>query len=189
MCREKSSDQLIVTLHVYPIYLSLFEAQIVCNLKCASKRVRISWLWHCMADHAGGRRSMVNPGTKLWRPRFEVTQFWAPKEQFCRPFFVRPKKIILIKRRGIVWNKNCWKLFKVLFDFILMNLFWFGFFRGTHCTMWSGYNLSSQWSNSYLEGVYLHFHVLLLPWLCSVCLINRIMKTDKIDKLGYVISV
>ena len=31
-----------------------------------------------MADHAGGRRSMVNPRTKLWRPPVEVTQFWRP---------------------------------------------------------------------------------------------------------------
>ena len=45
-----------------------------------------------MADHAGGgRHSVVNPGTKLWRPPVETTQFW-------RPFFVRPTKIILIKR-------------------------------------------------------------------------------------------
>ena len=46
-----------------------------------------------MADHAGGRRSLVNPGTKLWRTTVEVTQFW-------RPFFIRLKKIIPIKRRG-----------------------------------------------------------------------------------------
>ena len=39
-----------------------------------------------MADHAGGRRSVVNPGTKLWRP----TQ----------------KKIILIKRWGNSMKQN-----------------------------------------------------------------------------------
>ena len=41
-----------------------------------------------MADHAGGKRSVVNSGTKLWRPPVEVTQFW-------RPFyfvFVKPNK-------------------------------------------------------------------------------------------------
>ena len=46
-----------------------------------------------MTDHAGPRRYECNPGTKLWRPSVEVTQFW-------RPFFVRHKKIKLVKRRG-----------------------------------------------------------------------------------------
>ena len=54
-----------------------------------------------MADHAGGRRSVVKPDTKVWRP-----------------FYGRPKKIILIKMRGIIWNKSCWKWFKLLFGFI-----------------------------------------------------------------------
>ena len=36
---------------------------------------------HCyiyvhMVDHAGGRRSVVNPDTKSWGPPVEVTQFW-----------------------------------------------------------------------------------------------------------------
>ena len=35
-----------------------------------------------MADHTGGQRSVVNPGTKLWRPPVEVTQFWRPKSGF-----------------------------------------------------------------------------------------------------------
>ena len=46
-----------------------------------------------MADLAGSWSSVVNQDTKLWHPSVEVTQFW-------RPFFVLPKKIILIKRRG-----------------------------------------------------------------------------------------
>ena len=39
-----------------------------------------------MADHAGGRRSVVNPGTKLWRPHGEVTQFWRPRSGFGASF-------------------------------------------------------------------------------------------------------
>ena len=31
-----------------------------------------------MAGHAGGQRSLVNPGTKLWCPTVEVTQYWRP---------------------------------------------------------------------------------------------------------------
>ena len=53
-----------------------------------------------MADHAGGRTSVVNLGTKLWRPPVEVTQFWRPRSGFGARFFARPKKVILIKRRG-----------------------------------------------------------------------------------------
>ena len=41
-------------------------------------------------------------------------------------FFVRPQKIIL-RGGGIVWIKSCLKLLKLLFSFILMNLFLFGF--------------------------------------------------------------
>ena len=41
-----------------------------------------------MTDHAGGRRSVsvVNPGTKLWRPPVEVTQFWRPRSGFGARF-------------------------------------------------------------------------------------------------------
>ena len=39
-----------------------------------------------MADHAGRRRSVVNQGTKLWRPPVEVTQFWRPRSGFGARF-------------------------------------------------------------------------------------------------------
>ena len=39
-----------------------------------------------MADHAGDRRSVVNPGTKLWRPPVEITQFWRPRSCFGARF-------------------------------------------------------------------------------------------------------
>ena len=39
-----------------------------------------------MADHACGRRSVVNPDTKLWRPPVEVTQFWSPRSGFGARF-------------------------------------------------------------------------------------------------------
>ena len=39
-----------------------------------------------MADHAGGRRSVVNPGTKLWRSPVEVTQLWRPRSGFGARF-------------------------------------------------------------------------------------------------------
>ena len=45
-----------------------------------------------MTDHAGPRRCKCHPGTNFWHPPIKVTQFWHPS--------VRPKKIILIKRRG-----------------------------------------------------------------------------------------
>ena len=36
-----------------------------------------------IADHAGGgRRSVVNPGTKSWIQPVEVTQFWRPRSGF-----------------------------------------------------------------------------------------------------------
>ena len=41
-----------------------------------------------MAYHAGGWRSVVNPGIKLWRPPAEVTHFWRPRngfgDRFCQ---------------------------------------------------------------------------------------------------------
>ena len=39
-----------------------------------------------MVDHAGGRRSVVNPGTTLWRPPVEVSQFWCPRSGFGARF-------------------------------------------------------------------------------------------------------
>ena len=64
---------------------------------------------HYMADHADvrSRRSVVNPGTTLWRPPVEVTQF-------CRPFYVRLKKIILIKRRENSMNQKLLKMIQVI---------------------------------------------------------------------------
>ena len=38
-----------------------------------------------MADHCG-RSSVVNPGTKLWRPPVAVTQFWRPRSGFGARF-------------------------------------------------------------------------------------------------------
>ena len=64
-----------------------------------------------MADHAGGRCAVVNPGTKLWRSRSNTVL--APKERFWRPFFVRSKKIILIKRRGNSMNQNLLEMIQV----------------------------------------------------------------------------
>ena len=40
-----------------------------------------------MANQAGGRRrSVVNPGTKPWRPPVEITQFWRPRSGFGARF-------------------------------------------------------------------------------------------------------
>ena len=39
-----------------------------------------------LADHAGGRRSVVNPGIKLWRPPVEITQFLHPRSGFGARF-------------------------------------------------------------------------------------------------------
>ena len=38
------------------------------------------------AHHAGYRRSVVNPGTKLQRPPVEVTQFWRQRSGFAARF-------------------------------------------------------------------------------------------------------
>ena len=39
-----------------------------------------------VADQAGGRRSVVSPGTKLWRQPVEVTQCWRPRSGFGARF-------------------------------------------------------------------------------------------------------
>ena len=49
-----------------------------------------------MADHAGGRRSVVNPGTKLWRPLVEVTRFGTRGEILAIPT-IEEKKCIVTK--------------------------------------------------------------------------------------------
>ena len=51
----------------------------------------------------------------------------APEEQFWRPIFVKPKKIILIKRRGNSLKQKLLEMIQVTVGFILMNLFLFGF--------------------------------------------------------------
>ena len=79
-----------------------------------------------MTDHAGPRRCEFHPGTNFWHPPIEVTQSWHPRNVLA-PFFCKAIKIILIKRRGKKYEtKICWKWFKFLFCFILMNLFLFG---------------------------------------------------------------
>ena len=63
------------------------------NHKRFQKEVKRDTPSRYMTDHAGPRRCKCHPGTNFWHPPIEVTQFW-------HPFFVRPKKIILIMRRG-----------------------------------------------------------------------------------------
>ena len=67
------------------------------NISIAHFLLSLSTYVH-MADHAGGRRSLVNPGTKLWRPPVEEPSFGA-RGAVLAPIFVRPKKISLMKRR------------------------------------------------------------------------------------------
>ena len=47
-----------------------------------------------MANHAAGRRSVVNPSTKLWRPPVEVTQFWLQRNGFGAHFLYDEKDFI-----------------------------------------------------------------------------------------------
>ena len=49
-----------------------------------------------MANHAGGRLSVVNLGTKFWRPPVQVTQFLAPEEWFWGRLFVRQKSLFVL---------------------------------------------------------------------------------------------
>ena len=49
---------------------------------------KIFYLRQYMTDHAGPRRYECNPGTKLWRPPVEVTQFWRPRSGFGARFGV-----------------------------------------------------------------------------------------------------
>ena len=56
-----------------------------------------------MADHAGGQRSVVNQGTKLWRPPVEVTQFWCPGTGFGAFFLYDQKDYI---------DREAWEFFE-----------------------------------------------------------------------------
>ena len=60
-----------------------------------------------MADHAGGPRPVVNPGIRRSNPVL------APEERFWRQLFVRPKKIVLIKRRGNSMKQKLLKMIQV----------------------------------------------------------------------------
>ena len=60
-----------------------------------------------LSNHAGGQRSVVNQGAKVWRPSVKVTQFW-------RPFFVRLEKIILIKMRGNRMKEKLLEMIQVI---------------------------------------------------------------------------
>ena len=52
-----------------------------------------------MADHAGGRCSVVNPGIKLWHPPVKVTQFWRPRIGMA-PDFCKIKKDYIGQEEG-----------------------------------------------------------------------------------------
>ena len=79
-----------------------------------------------MADHDGGRRSVVNPGTKLLRPPVEVTQFWRLISAGFGAVlvFVKSKKIISMKPNG---NLNNFQhlLFHTIPPLNQSNLFWY----------------------------------------------------------------
>ena len=85
------------------------------------------WIDRQMADHAGGPRSMVNPGTKLWRPPVEVTQFWRPRRSFGASFrFCKTKQNKFISMKPNI-NSNHFQ--QLLFHTIpppldQYNLFW-----------------------------------------------------------------
>ena len=75
------------------VYRGQMDGQ-VCNLKRTDTvyRRQMNIQVH-MADHAGGRRSVVNPGTKLWRPPVEVTQYWRPRRGFSDRFMYDQKRL------------------------------------------------------------------------------------------------
>ena len=66
----------------------IFKADQIIFQKLADKKCssHFSLSGH-MAYHAGGRRSVVNPGTELWRPPVYVTQFWPPRSSFGARFW------------------------------------------------------------------------------------------------------
>ena len=66
----------------------------------------------------------VSPGNKVLAPARRSNPVLAPKERFWRPNFLRPKKDYIDQEAGgKVQIKSYWKWFKLLFCFILMNLF------------------------------------------------------------------
>ena len=79
-----------------------------------------------MADHDGGWRSVVNPGTKCGARPSKSPSFGA-RGAVLAPVFCKTKiDYIDQEAGGIVWNKCFWKWFKLLFDFILIFIFvWF----------------------------------------------------------------
>ena len=78
---------------------------------------------HITYDRPRTRRCECHPGTNFWHPPFEVTQFWHPRSGFGARFFKGQKRLYWPRGGGKVCNKSCWKWFKLLFYFILMNFF------------------------------------------------------------------
>ena len=70
-----------------------------------------------MTDHAGPRRCECHLVTNFWHPPTEVIPVLAPEERFWRPFFVRPKKIILMKRQGKRIKRKLLEMVSVTFLF------------------------------------------------------------------------
>ena len=77
-----------------------------------------------MADHAGPRRFKCHPETNFWHPPIEETQFWHQRSGLAPVFCKAKKDYIDQEGGGKVWNKSCWKWFKLLFCFIPMIFFW-----------------------------------------------------------------
>ena len=75
-----------------------------------------------MADHAGGRCSVVNPA-----PACRSNTALAPEERFWRPFFERSEKIILIKSRGNSMKQMLLEMIQVAVWLHTDDLFLFGF--------------------------------------------------------------
>ena len=73
-----------------------------------------------MAIHASCRRSVVNPGTKLWRPPDEATQFWRRGAVLANIFnVVKPNKNEFISMKP---NSNLHRFQQLLFHTIPQNI-------------------------------------------------------------------
>ena len=79
-----------------------------------------------MADHAGGRRSVVNPGTKLWRPPVELLSVGTRGAVLAPVFvFVKPNKNNFISMKP---NSNLNHLQQLLFHSIPPSLHQYNLF-------------------------------------------------------------
>ena len=114
LCPQKIFDFLLTPSLIFiPEQIIHYKSRLL-----SLKKLSMQQQYLHMADHAGSRRSVVNPGTKL--PHVEITQFWRQRSSFAL-LWNQTKINSSVRSQTVPWfisNNFCF----ILFPRLLINI-------------------------------------------------------------------